>query len=42
MNDHELILAIQELMSGEEWNSETMSAIADLLQNNGYEIEDID
>ncbi len=41
MNDHEIILAIQELMSQVEWDASTLDEIADLLDDNGYKVGDI-
>jgi hypothetical protein len=40
MNDHEIILAIQELMDGVEWTPDTLQEIAELLHENGYQIRD--
>jgi hypothetical protein len=42
MNDHDIVLTIQEIMDGCEWTSDTMSLIADLLTENGYRIRDLD
>lgn len=42
MNDHEIMLAIQELLSGVEWSPDTLDQIAELLHDNGYCIEDLD
>lgn len=42
MNDHEIILKIQEFLSGEEWSPATLDAIALLLEENGYLIEELD
>jgi hypothetical protein len=42
MNDHEIILAIQDLMDGTAWDSSTMNDICQLLVNNGYAIHDLD
>jgi len=42
MNDHDLILAIQELLDGVEWTADTTAEIANLLTDNGYKIRDID
>ena len=41
MNDHELVLAIQELLDGVEWNADTLDEIAGLLQANGYKVRDL-
>jgi hypothetical protein len=40
MNDNEILLAIQELMDGVEWDSDTLTEIARLLTENGYRIRD--
>jgi len=42
MTDHEIVLAIQELLDGVEWNSDTLSSIEIILHENGYRIRDID
>jgi len=42
MTDHEIILAIQEIMDGAPWSADTTSAIADLLTENGYLLRDLD
>jgi hypothetical protein len=42
MDDHEIVLKIQELMDGVEWTPETLDEIAELLNNNGYKVKDID
>ena len=34
--------AIQQLMSGKKWSSDTLDAIADLLNKNGYPINDVE
>jgi len=41
MNDHEIILAIQELMNQVEWDADTLEEIASLLDDNGYKVGDI-
>ncbi len=41
MNDHELVLEIQQLMDGVEWSADTLDAIAQLLISNGYRIRDM-
>lgn len=41
MTDHEIILAIQEMLDGVEWSPDILSEIADLLTNNGYAVSDI-
>lgn len=41
MNDHNLLLAIQELLDGTVWNSDTTNIIiAELLNANGYTVRD--
>jgi hypothetical protein len=40
MSDHDILLAIQELLDGVEWTSDTTAAIAELLDANGYRIQD--
>ena len=42
MNDHDILLTIQDLLDGVEWSTDTLSQIADLLSSNGYLIRDID
>ena len=32
--------AIQQLMSGKEWSSDTLDAIADVLTKHGYSVEE--
>lgn len=39
-DDHDLILAIQDLLDGLDWNSDTAGDIATLLQNAGYTVRD--
>lgn len=41
MTDHEIVLAIQELLDGREWTSDTLAAIETILQHNGYPIRDL-
>lgn len=41
MNDHQAMLAIQEQMDGVEWDSDTLSAIGDIMINAGYRIRDM-
>ncbi|ANA86331.1 hypothetical protein SEA_LOZINAK_175 [Gordonia phage Lozinak] len=41
MNDHEILLAIQDLMDGVAWSADTLNSIAELLNANGYTIGDI-
>lgn len=38
MDAHCAILAIQELLDGTEWNSNTLSEIAEIMMNAGYRI----
>lgn len=33
--------AIQELMSGQEWNSDTLGRIAAIMKENGFELKDL-
>lgn len=42
MNDHDLLLAIQELLDGTEWNADTLEAIATLMVDSGWRIRDLD
>jgi hypothetical protein len=42
MTDHELLLAIQKLLDGVEWDNDTFETIASLMHANGYTIHDID
>jgi ParB/RepB/Spo0J family partition protein len=42
LGDHELLLAIQELLDGLVWSSGTLDQIADLMTHNGYPIRDVD
>lgn len=42
MSDHEILLAIQELLDGTIWKPETLEKIAKLLDANGYRIRDSD
>ncbi|MGX1364054.1 hypothetical protein [Bradyrhizobium elkanii] len=41
MNDHQAMPAIQEQMDGVEWDSDTLSAIGDIMINAGYRIRDM-
>jgi len=41
-NDHALVLQIQELLNGVEWEVDTLDEIALLLENNGYLVGDVD
>lgn len=40
MNDHDLLLAIQETLDGVEWSADTCDDIADLMIENGWRIRD--
>lgn len=40
MNDHELLLAIQELLSGQQWDADTLQEVVELMIAEGYSIED--
>lgn len=40
MNDRELLLAIQAILSDGEWSPDTPQAIAELMEANGYPITD--
>jgi len=42
MNDHDAMLAIQELMDGVEWNADTLKEIANVLELAGYRVRDLD
>ena len=42
MNDHDLLLEIQELLDGVEWTHETLEKIASLLHQHGYQIRGMD
>ncbi len=42
MTDHEIILAIQELMNQVEWDADTLEEIASLLDDNGYNVGEED
>jgi hypothetical protein len=42
MNDHDILLAIQELLDGVEWKVDMLDEIARLLSDNGYRVRDID
>ena len=39
MNDHEIVRAIQKLMSGNEWSADTLDEIAIILEKGGYHLE---
>jgi hypothetical protein len=38
--DHELLVAIQQVMSGVEWSPDTLDIIAQLLNSAGYTIHE--
>jgi hypothetical protein len=40
MDDHALLLAIQELMDGVEWTPDTLERIAELMTESGYTVRD--
>jgi hypothetical protein len=42
MTDHEAMLAIQELLDGQVWTAEVLEEIADVLQQAGYRVRDIE
>ncbi len=42
MTDHEAMLAIQELLGGQVWTAEVLEEIADVLQQAGYRVRDIE
>jgi uncharacterized protein YllA (UPF0747 family) len=42
MNDHEAMLAIQQELDGVEWTAEALERVADILQQAGYRIRDLD
>lgn len=42
MEDHEILLQIQELLDGVEWTPETLDEVAKLLNDNGYRVRDLD
>jgi hypothetical protein len=41
MTDHEIILAIQEMLDGVVWTPDTLGEIAKLLEDNGYTVADV-
>ena len=41
LTDHNILLAIQNLMDGKEWSPETLEQIAEILRINGYEVRDV-
>lgn len=42
MSAEEALLKIQELMSGVEWSPATLEEIAHVMEEAGYEIQDIE
>jgi len=42
MSDHDLLLAIQELLDGTVWQSKMLEQIAEWLTQSGYRVRDID
>lgn len=42
MNDHAIVLSIQEILGGLEWTPDTLDVIAKLLNDNGYRVGDLD
>jgi hypothetical protein len=42
MTDHEAMLAIQQELDGVEWTADTLECIAEILQQAGYRIRDLD
>ena len=42
MSPHETLLAIQEMMDGVEWTTDTLDGIANLLNEAGYTVRDLD
>jgi hypothetical protein len=41
-NDHEIVLRIQELLDGVEWQATLLEEIARLLTESGYPVRDIE
>jgi len=41
MTDHDIVLAIQELLDGAVWTPETLNDIASILNCNGYPVRDV-
>lgn len=41
MTDHDAMLAIQELLDGTEWNSDTLNDIAVIVSAAGYRVRDL-
>lgn len=42
LSDHDAMLEIQQLMDGVEWNADTLTEIASVLERSGYDVRDID
>jgi hypothetical protein len=41
LTDHEAMLAIQQVLDGTEWNSDTFEAIAQIVTDAGHAIRDM-
>jgi hypothetical protein len=41
MTDHQIVMAIQELLDGNAWSPDTLTKIAELLIANGYAVRDL-
>jgi len=41
MNDHDALLAIQEILDGVEWSADTLPRIAEILESAGYRVRDL-
>jgi hypothetical protein len=42
LGDRRILLAIQKLMDGVEWTPDTLDSIAELLNDNGYPLRDLE
>jgi hypothetical protein len=42
VDDHSLIVAIQEILSGKVWSPESLQAVADVLQEAGYMLKEVE
>lgn len=42
MDDHEIVLEIQQLLDGTEWQASLLEDIARLLTDAGYRVRDIE
>lgn len=42
MSEHDALLAIQELMDGQEWSAATLDSIAQIMIRTGFRIRDLD